>query len=207
MSHILKLACVVTLSLSLWGCSAKDDVSQPVATSEVETATETQPSKPAAKPKNAMGFDATLSLRENLEGKNRFVLLTRAMKGAHPSGELGPEYTNITIFAPSNKAFQSLPKESTAELMQPQNRDLLNYLISAHMVQGKIDRARIEAEIIKGGGTYNLATIRGTNIKFTRNGEDIIVSNDGAETAKILIANGEASDGYVHLIDTVLEPK
>ena len=81
MPHILKLACVVTLSLSLWGCSAKDDASQPVATSEVETAPETQRPKPAAKPKNAMGFDAALSLRENLEGKNRFVVLTRAMKG------------------------------------------------------------------------------------------------------------------------------
>lgn len=195
--------CAVALSLMLVACGAKEDAPQPKETTQAET----QKPTAVARSKNALGFDETLSLRENLEGAKKLRFMTEAMQLAHPSGQVGAEYSNITVFAPNTQAFRAISRDRVAQLQSPESRDQVYNLVAAHIVQGQLSRGDILAGIQQGDGTFYLPTIRGTNIKFTRRGRDIIVSNDGAPRAKIITPDARASDGYVHLIDTLLEPK
>lgn len=118
--------------------------------------------------------------------------LVAAVKAAgieHVLANNGP----LTVFAPNNAAFEKLPAGTVEELLKPENKDKLKRIITYHAAPGTYKGA-----MLKDGMSLFQAT--GDNVKIAVSGDVVTVNG-----AKIL-GTVEASNGVVHVIDTVLLP-
>jgi len=111
--------------------------------------------------------------------------LVDTLKGAGP----------FTVFAPTDEAFAKLPAGTVDALLKPENKGKLVAILTYHVVPGKVmsgDIAgkKLQAKTVEGGDVSIDAT----------NG----VMVDGA---KVTTADIEASNGVIHVIDTVIMPK
>ncbi len=125
------------------------------------------------------------------EAKNLKTLVT-AVKAADLVETLqgtGP----FTVFAPTDAAFAKLPKDTLENLLKPENKDKLVAILTYHVVPGKVQAADVKSGEVK--------TVNGKKL-------DIKVT-DGAVTvngAKVVTTDIPASNGVIHLIDTVVMP-
>jgi len=95
----------------------------------------------------------------------------------------------LTVFAPSDDAFAKLPKGTVEELLQPENREKLRAVLSYHVVPGQILL-----------GARSPATLQGQSVTIRTTGSFQI---NGANVA---VADIAASNGVIHVIDSVLMP-
>jgi uncharacterized surface protein with fasciclin (FAS1) repeats len=113
------------------------------------------------------------------------------------SGE-GP----FTVFAPTNAAFEAALEAMgiTAEelLANPDLAGILTY----HVVPGKLMAADVLAAIEAGGGTAEVETVNGAKITVTLDGDKVMLNG----TASVAVADLEAGNGVVHVIDAVILP-
>ena len=101
----------------------------------------------------------------------------------------------FTVFAPTDAAFDALPAGTVEKLLKPENKDQLTAVLTYHVVSGKV----MAADIVK---MSEAKTVNGASLKISTTGEKVII-NDTAKVAKTDIA---ASNGVIHVIDTVLLP-
>jgi uncharacterized surface protein with fasciclin (FAS1) repeats len=122
-----------------------------------------------------------------------FRTLAAALTAAELVGTLkgaGP----FTVFAPTDEAFAKLPAGTVENLLKPENRDQLRRILTYHVVAGKV----MAADVVK------LKTARAVSgdslaIKAGSNGVTI-----GA--ARVVKTDIAATNGVIHVIDTVLIP-
>ena len=124
----------------------------------------------------------------------RFNTLVTAVKAAGLVETLkgdGP----FTVFAPTDEAFAKLPAGTVEDLLKPENKDQLVAVLTYHVVPSKIMSADIA------GKTAEVATVQG--------GALAVDATDGVtvDNAKVISADIEASNGVIHVIDTVVLPK
>lgn len=96
-----------------------------------------------------------------------------------------------TVFAPTDAAFEQLPKKELDNLLRPKNKESLQFLLRNHIVLGKIMSKDLQ----------RLETAR------TAKGEKITIGNQNGlwiNDAKILSADLEATNGVLHRINKVL---
>ncbi len=100
----------------------------------------------------------------------------------------------FTVFAPTNAAFDALPDGTLDNLLKPENKQQLADILTYHVVAGKV----MSTDLSDGMSAT------------TVNGADITVSiQDGTvkiNDATVTTADVEASNGVVHIIDTVIMP-
>jgi uncharacterized surface protein with fasciclin (FAS1) repeats len=101
----------------------------------------------------------------------------------------------FTVFAPTDAAFDALPAGTVEKLLKPENKDQLTAVLTYHVVSGKV----MAADVVK---MSEAKTVNGASLKISTTGEKVII-NDTATVAKTDIA---ASNGVIHVIDTVLLP-
>ncbi len=97
----------------------------------------------------------------------------------------------FTVFAPTNAAFDKLPKGTLEELLKPENKDKLRAILEYHVYVGVLKDA-----LLADGMTYGMAS-----------GENITIGNkDGKITVNgaNVIASIPATNGIIHVIDAVL---
>ncbi len=135
-----------------------------------------------------------MNIVETLAAKPEFSTLVTAVKAADLAGALsgaGP----FTVFAPANAAFEKLPKTTIDHLLDPANKAELVALLKMHVVSGKHGAAGFA------GKQSDVATLGG--------GKVAVVGKDGHVTvsgAKVTSADLPASNGVIHVIDTVVQP-
>jgi len=99
----------------------------------------------------------------------------------------------FTVFAPTDEAFAALPEGTVETLLEPENRDQLTAILTYHVVPGKVMSGDLsdgmEAETVN-GAPVTISTDAG------------VMVNDATVTA----ADIEASNGVIHVIDSVLLP-
>ncbi|MDE1336117.1 fasciclin domain-containing protein [Vibrio aestuarianus] len=100
----------------------------------------------------------------------------------------------FTIFAPTDEAFAKLPNVTVETLLQPENKDKLVSILTYHVVSGKV----MAADVIT---MDNARTIQGQMVKITLDGDSVMINN-----ANVVAADVKASNGVIHVIDTVLLP-
>ena len=113
----------------------------------------------------------------------------------------------FTVFAPTNAAFDKLPKGTVETLLKPENKAMLQGVLTYHVVAGKWSAADIAAAIKKGGGKYEAATVQGGKLWFMMNGKDLWIQDEKGGKAKVTIADVNQSNGVIHVVDTVLMHK
>ena len=102
----------------------------------------------------------------------------------------------FTVFAPTDEAFAKLPAGTVESLLKPENKEKLKSILLYHVVPGNITAK----QVMKLNGR-TVKTLEGRSIKVsTMNG----VTVDDARVTKTDI---QASNGVIHVIDTVLAPK
>ena len=100
----------------------------------------------------------------------------------------------FTVFAPTNEAFAALPEGTVESLLLEENRDMLIAILTYHVVPGKV----MSTDLSDG---MSAATVQGSNVTI---GVDGGVTVNGAN---VIMADVEASNGVVHIIDAVILPE
>ena len=113
----------------------------------------------------------------------------------------------FTVFAPTNEAFDMLPKEAVANLMKPENKKALAGVLTYHVVSGKVSAADLMNQIKEGNGKAVLTTVAGGKLTaWEKDGKVYLTDEKGGE-AMVSIADVNQSNGVIHVIDHVLMPK
>lgn len=99
----------------------------------------------------------------------------------------------FTVFAPTDDAFAALPEGTLDELLDPENRDQLVSILTYHVVPGAVMSGDLEDGM-------TAETVQGSEVTF--NLGDAAMVNE----ATIVTADIEASNGVIHVIDTVIMP-
>ena len=102
----------------------------------------------------------------------------------------------FTVFAPTDAAFAKLPKGTVEELLKPENKAKLTSILTYHVVPGTVMAAQVATMNGKEARTAN-----GQAVKVTVNGNGVMVG-----TAKVVTTDIKASNGVIHVIDSVLLP-
>ena len=110
--------------------------------------------------------------------------LVDTLKGAGP----------FTVFAPTDEAFAKLPAGTVEDLLKPENKEKLVSILTYHVVPGKVTAS----DVVK---IAEAKTVNGQMIKVKVDGGTVMI--DGA---KVTTADVMASDGVIHVIDSVILP-
>ncbi|RDI05458.1 fasciclin domain-containing protein [Flavobacterium sp. AG291] len=113
----------------------------------------------------------------------------------------------FTVFAPTNEAFDKLPKGTVETLLKPENKKMLQGVLTYHVVAGKWSAADVMSAIKKGKGTAEVTTVQGGKLWFMMDGKDVWIKDEKGGKAKVTIADVNQSNGVIHVIDTVLMHK
>ena len=143
---------------------------------------------------------------ENAVNSKDHTTLVAAVKAADLVSVLqsdGP----FTVFAPTNAAFDKLPEGTVATLLEPENKTKLQTILKYHVVAGKWNAMDIEKLIKKGDGKAVIETVSGGTLTAWKKGNDIYVTDENGNSAKVTIADVNQSNGVIHVVDTVLLPK
>jgi uncharacterized surface protein with fasciclin (FAS1) repeats len=112
----------------------------------------------------------------------------------------------FTVFAPTNEAFAALPAGTVDTLLKPENKKMLDKILTYHVVPGKLDTAMLDRDIKKGGGKAELKTVEGGTLTVSGSGKDLMVMDEKGGTAKVTIADVMQSNGVILVVDKVLMP-
>ena len=122
-----------------------------------------------------------------------FTTLTVALESAGLVETLkgdGP----FTVFAPTDAAFRKLPAGTVENLLKPENKDQLTKILTYHVVTGKVPAS--DAQKLD-----RAKTLEGSSFKIRSASGKLHVDN-----AMVVKADISASNGVIHVIDTVLIP-
>jgi uncharacterized surface protein with fasciclin (FAS1) repeats len=113
----------------------------------------------------------------------------------------------FTVFAPTNEAFDKLPKGTVETLLKPENKDMLTKVLTYHVVAGRLDAAAIAAQIKAGNGKAELKTVSGGTLTAMMKGNKLVLTDENGGMATVTIKNVYQSNGVIHVIDHVVTPK
>ena len=110
--------------------------------------------------------------------------LVTTLKGSGP----------FTVFAPNDAAFAKLPAGTVENLLKPENKDQLVAILTYHVVPGRV----MAADVVK---LKEAKTVNGKMLDIETKGEAVMVND-----AKVTATDIGASNGVIHVIDTVILP-
>ena len=142
---------------------------------------------------------------ENAMNSKDHTTLVAAVKAADLVATLqsaGP----FTVFAPTNEAFNKLPKGTVETLLKPENKKMLTDILTYHVVAGKMSSADIAAAIKKGNGKAELKTVNGGTLTLMMVGKNVVIQDAKGGKSTITIKDVNQSNGVIHVIDTVVMP-
>jgi len=139
-------------------------------------------------------------------GSKDHTTLVAAVKAADLVATLqsaGP----FTVFAPTNSAFDKLPAGTVETLLKPENKAKLASILTYHVVAGNINAAAVLAAIKTGNGKAVLTTVNGGKLTASLRGGSVLLTDESGGEAVVTATDLKASNGVIHVIDTVVMPK
>ncbi|MBM4263395.1 MAG: fasciclin domain-containing protein, partial [Deltaproteobacteria bacterium] len=101
----------------------------------------------------------------------------------------------LTVFAPTDEAFKKLPAGTVENLLKPENKDKLVSILTYHVVPGRVTADKV-------AGLRSAKTVNGQELKVSKKDGKVMIDNARVTSTDIL-----ASNGVIHVIDTVVLPK
>ena len=130
------------------------------------------------------------------------------LNGAISSAELGSVFDgpgSYTLLAPNDKAFEALGERGKV-LLQEEQRPVLVGLLREHILPGHLTPENIAKAIDDRGSDVTMTTLGGGEVTFSKNGDDVTVSNGNGSSASFASSATAATNGVIIPIDTVLVP-
>jgi len=143
---------------------------------------------------------------ENAANSKDHTTLVAAVKAADLVSTLegkGP----FTVFAPTNEAFEALPKGTVETLLKPENKDKLTKILTCHVVAADAMASAVAKMIKDDGGEHDIKTVGGCVLKAKEDMGKITLTDEAGGTATVTIADVKQSNGVIHVVDKVLLPK
>ena len=201
------LATALTLSLGLASCGG--DKNAETTTAEKTTANpadsvaamagdSARMAKPGGVMVDGVAMTADKDIVDNAMGAKSVSTLVSLVKQAGLVETLkgaGP----FTVFAPTNSAFDKLPKAAVAALTDPANAAKLKGVLTYHVIPG-----RLVAADLKDG--QELTTVNGEKLHVMVKDGKVMVGNGKDAPATVQIADVISKNGVTHVIDTVVLP-
>ena len=122
-----------------------------------------------------------------------FTTLAAALEAGDLVGTLksdGP----FTVFAPTDEAFAKLPAGTVETLLLPENKDKLVAILTYHVVPGKVSAADVV-------NLDSAATANGSDVAISVQGDSVFVND-----SRVVATDIYASNGVIHVVDTVILP-
>jgi len=178
----------------------KKAMEEKVAMEEAEMKAEETRMQEESKKKEMMATSIAAVASKNEE----LSTLVSALKAADLDQMLS-EPGSYTVFAPSNNAFEKLPKKmSIAELGKQENKEMLTQVLQYHVVSGEITSDKLVEAINGANGKYTFTTVGGKDLTASLKGDKINLKDEKGNRTEIVLGNVEASNGVVHVINDVL---
>ena len=100
----------------------------------------------------------------------------------------------FTVFAPTDTAFAKLPEGTVADLLKPENKEKLVAILTYHVVPGKVMAADVKTMTVK--------AVSGKELEIKVEDGKVMVND-----SKVVKTDIVASNGVIHVVDTVILPK
>jgi len=126
-------------------------------------------------------------------GNEDFSTLVTAVVEAELAETLASEGP-FTVFAPLNSAFAALPEGIVDTLLMPDNRELLQSVLTYHVLAGDVRASALQRGL-------SVATLQGSEVRFEMNGGNWYING-----AQIVATDIVADNGVIHVIDSVILP-
>lgn len=107
----------------------------------------------------------------------------------------------FTLFAPTDNAFDALPDGTVDFLLMPENKDTLVDILTYHVYSGSVLAADV---IALDGESVNM--VNGGSVSIDVVGGNVVLNQNGNRAATVTTTDVVASNGVIHVIDTVLDP-
>ncbi|MGA9160008.1 MAG: fasciclin domain-containing protein [Actinomycetota bacterium] len=137
------------------------------------------------------------SITEIVSDNPDFSTLLAAVGEADLAGTLSGEGP-FTVFAPTDKAFAALPDGTLETLLKPANRDQLAAILTYHVLPAEV----MAADVSPG----EVTTVNGATFTISVDGGDVVITDGGGNQAMVTQTDIVASNGVIHVIDSVLLP-
>ena len=137
---------------------------------------------------------ATKNLVETAKSAGQFNTLLKAATEAGLADTLAADGADLTVFAPTDEAFAKLPEGALNDLLQ--DKEALKAVLLYHVVKGKVT-----SDAVVGLDGKRVDTLSGKKVRVSVKDGTVMLNK-----AKVVKADVMASNGVIHVIDTVLLP-
>jgi uncharacterized surface protein with fasciclin (FAS1) repeats len=107
----------------------------------------------------------------------------------------------FTVYAPTDEAFAALPDGTVETLLKPENKDQLTNILLYH-----VDDRKLTASMIPAGSNYFKSMLDSERLCIMSTSDGVKIADGTGETANVVIADVNADNGVIHVIDKVLLP-
>jgi uncharacterized surface protein with fasciclin (FAS1) repeats len=177
--------------LMLAACGDDDE-----ATSSTSSSTSTSPTAEATPPADDSPA-STETITEIVAGNPEFSTLLAAVEAAGLAETLSGDGP-FTVFAPTDAAFAELPAGTLDTLLQPANKDQLAAILTYHVVPAEVMAADVEAG--------EVPTVNSAPFTVVIDGQAVEITDGQGNQANVIETDVDASNGVIHVIDSVLLP-
>lgn len=149
-------------------------------------------------------FLATTAIAGNYDAKEKDIVDTAVANGSFTTLAAALEAGGLietlksdgpfTVFAPTDEAFSKLPDGTVEMLLLPENKDKLVSILTYHVVPGKVSAV----EVIK---LNSATTVNGADVKISVRNDTVFINE-----SSVVLADVNASNGVIHVVDTVILP-
>tara|TARA_B100000809_G_scaffold264744_2_gene321452 strand:- start:4015 stop:4527 length:513 start_codon:yes stop_codon:yes gene_type:complete len=139
-------------------------------------------------------------------GNEDFSTLVAALSAADLVSALqgdGP----FTVFAPTNAAFAKIDSKTLNSLLEKKNQKSLANILTYHVIPGRLVASDVVAALKKGNGTVKLNALNGQVLTVMEKDGKIWLKDQSENYSEIVATDVMASNGVIHVIDTVVMPK
>ncbi|MEP3372740.1 MAG: fasciclin domain-containing protein [Maribacter dokdonensis] len=142
---------------------------------------------------------------ENAVNSKDHTTLVAAVKAAELVETLKGEGP-FTVFAPTNEAFEKLPKGTVETLLMAENKAKLQSILTYHVVAGKVSAMDLMKMIKDGNGKAEITTVNGGTLTAMLKGKKVQLKDAAGNISTVTIADVNQSNGIIHVIDAVVLP-
>ncbi len=161
-----------------------------------DTAVDTTTEEPADTTAEAPAEDEMMTEGETIvdvaSANGSFNTLVAAIDAAGLTETLNGEGP-YTVFAPTDEAFAALPEGVLDQLLLPENQEVLAQILTYHVVAGEVPSSEVQTGMVP--------SVEGSDLDIVADGGSVTVNGANVVTPDVM-----ASNGVIHVIDTVLLP-
>lgn len=150
--------------------------------------------------------EAEPTIAQVASSSDQFSTLVAALGAADLVGTLNSEGP-FTVFAPTNEAFEKLPAGTVESLLKKENAEKLTQVLTYHVISGEYKAEAVIKAIQDNNNAFPVETIEGTVVTLSLNDGSVILTDAAGNTSTVIQPDVDASNGVIHVIDTVVMPE